>query len=226
MATAIPASITLTGRLSWPVLTMAAANERNPKSKFPKADKDVAPEYNLVLEQKAVDKLTNFLLTEFIPALRAAFKSGDAKYAAFDDKTVDKLQKAIEVGDWEDQPPYLFIKPVPEKTLAMAPEGVAMIKVSGDRGRDIIQKAVVRGEDELAIPDNDVLDYPVVKPINETVHELYAGCVAGTTLNIYAYISGKLPGLGAGGATLAFKANADAFGGSAGLDEDALFLDD
>jgi len=226
MAAQAPSNITVAGRLSYPVFTQAAAVVRNGTSQYPKKDDAIAPEYNLLLEQVGLDKITKFILDEFLPGLTAQFKAGDKKYEKFDAKTVSRLEEAIQAGDWDTQPPYLFIKPVPEKTVELAPEAVAMIKINGNRGQDLELKAIVRTEAELAIPDNDVLDYPLIKNIGQTVHEMYAGCVAGTTLNLYAYINGKLPGIAAGGPKLVFKSDADSFGGGAALDEEALFLDD
>ena len=117
------------------------------------------------------------------------------------------------------------MKPVPEKTQALAPEAVAMIKISGQRGLDIDLKAIVTSEDELNVPDPDQLAFPIVKPIGQTVHRMYGGCYVAATVNLYAFVSGKLPGFSASAGTAVFKADGDRFGGGVDVDEDEIFLD-
>ena len=128
-------------------------------------------------------------------------------------------------SDWEDQPPYIPIKPVDEKTLELAPEVVASIKVQGQASQDFTLKAIVNSEDELAVPDPDVLQFPIIKPISATVHNLYPGCYVAATLNLYTYLSGKMPGLSAGANVVIFKADGERFGGGTEIDEDEIFAD-
>lgn len=218
-------NLTLAGRLSYPVFTYAEALSRNEKSQYAKQPEAVSPEYNLLLEQPAVDKAVAYMLDDFLPWVLTQHKSGDKKFEKLDDKMVKRLSDAISAQDWETQPPYLPFKSVPEKTKEMAPEAVAMFKIVGNKQQDLELKAIVRSDDELLVPGNDIITDPVIKPISETVHEMYAGCVAGTTLNLYAYINGKLPGIGAGGPKLVFKSDADRFGGGVALDEEELFED-
>ena len=67
--------------------------------------------------------------------------------------------------DLENQTFNTPAKPVHEKTAELAPEAVATIKVIGPKGGDIEQKAIVHDEDELAVPDPDLIAFPVVRPI-------------------------------------------------------------
>lgn len=219
------ANLTVAGRLSYPVFTYAEALERNTKSQYAKKPEQVAPEYNILLEQAALDKTVKYLLDVYVPELRELIKT-DKRLEKMTPKHIDMIAKKIEGKDYDTIAPYLPLRAVPEKTQDMAPEAVAMLKVVGNRQQDLELKAVVRGEDELLIPDNDILDYPVIRPLKETVHEIYAGAVVGTTLNFYGYMSGANPGLGAGGPKLVFKSDADRFGGGVALDEDALFADE
>ena len=211
-------------RLSWPVFDYKVAVTRNQKSKFPRPLEEVTPEFNMLLEQHHLDLYVQYILNEYFPFVLAQGQAGEK--GGLDPKEVDRLTKLIESGDWDAQPPYIPIKAVPEKTKELAPEAVAMLKVKGNRGVDIVQMARVRDEQELAVPDPKVLTFPILRPIHETVHNLYGGAYVAATLNHYAYISGKLPGFSASASTCVFMENGDRFGGGIDVDEDAIFLDD
>lgn len=219
-----PKNVTIYGRLSFPTFDYQQAVAKNGKSSFPKDAADVAPDFNLLVEGPQLKKLVDHIINEFLPYCLEQSKKGE-KRDALDQKQVDKLIKLIESEDWEAQPPYIPIKPVNEKTADLAPEAVASIKVLGNKGQDIIQQAIVQNEGELSVPDPDRVDYPVILPIGQTVHTLYPGCIAAATLNLYAFISGKLPGFSASAGVCVFKADADRFGGGVAVDEDEMFLD-
>lgn len=220
-----PATVTVYGRLSYPVFSYQAAVARNAKSKFPAKDiAEVTPEFNLLLEQAQLDKLTNHVLTEFFPYCLAQAAAGE-KRNALEQKDIDRMTKLIEAEDWEGQPPYIPMKVVPEKTALLAPEAKVMLKVKGNRGVDVEQKAIVNSEAELLVPDPDLLQFPVIRPAHQTVHNLYGGCYAAATLNLYAFISGKMPGFSASAGTVVFKADGDSFGGGVAVDEDDIFND-
>lgn len=224
MAAKNPKTVTIYGRLSFPNFTYAGALARNPKSKFPKPDADVQPDFNLLVEQAQLDKFIAHITGEFLPYCLDQESKGE-KRDALDKKAVDKLTKLINAADWSSQPPYIPVKEINEKTADLAPECVANIKVVGNKGTDVELKAIVNNEDELVVPDPDLLQFPVIKPINQTVHQMYAGCYVAATLNLYAYMSGALPGFTASAGVAVFKADADRFGGGAVLDEDEIFAD-
>lgn len=220
-----PKNVTIYGRLSFPTFDYQQAVAKNAKSQFAKADAaDVTPDFNLLVEKAQLDKLKNHLLTEFLPYCVEQEKKGD-KRDALTQAQVDKLVKLIEAEDWDSQPPYICIKPVPAKTQELAPEALASVKVLGNKGTDIVQQAIVQDESELAVPDPDRVDYPAIMPIGQTVHSLYGGCYAAATLNLYAFVSGKLPGFSAAASVCVFKADGDRFGGGVTVDEDEMFLD-
>jgi hypothetical protein len=220
-----PKQVTIRGRLSFPNFDYKQAVARNKKSQFPKADEaDVAPDFNLLLEQAQLDKFKAHVLDVFLPYCIEQSKKGE-KRDALTQKEADKIIALIDGEDWEDQPPYIPLKPVNDKTAALAPEALVNLKVTGNRGMDIEQKAIVNDESELAVPDPDLVTYPVIKPIGQTVHTLYGGCHAVATLNLYAFISGKLPGFSASAGVCVFKADGDRFGGGAAIDEDEMFMD-
>jgi hypothetical protein len=220
-----PKNVTIYGRLSFPTFDYQQAVAKNAKSQFAKADAaDVTPDFNLLVEQAQLDKLKNHLLTEFLPYCVEQEKKGD-KRDALTQAQADKLVKLIESEDWDSQPPYICIKPVPAKTQELAPEALASVKVLGNKGTDIVQQAIVQDESELAVPDPDRVDYPAIMPIGQTVHSLYGGCYAAATLNLYAFVSGKLPGFSAAASVCVFKADGDRFGGGVTVDEDEMFLD-
>lgn len=218
-------NITIYGRLSFPVFSYAEAVARNAKSPTPNPDPTkVTPEFNLLLEQPQFEKFRDFCLKEFLPFCEEQFKAGE-KRNALSPQDVARLVKLIESGDWDAQPPYIPIKSVSEKSLALMPDAVVSVKVKGQRGVDIEQRALVYEEDELVVPDPSKPFVKGVFPINKTVHTLYPGCYAGATLNLYSFLSGKLPGFSASAGVCVFKTDADRFGGGTAVDEDALFED-
>ncbi len=220
-----PKNVTIYGRLSFPTFDYAQAVAKNAKSKYVKADAaDVTPDFNLLVEQAQLDKLKKHVLEEFLPYCVEQHSKGE-KRDALDKKQVDKILAIIEADDWENQPPYIPIKMVPEKTRELAPEALASVKVLGNKGTDMVQQAIVQDESELAVPDPDRVAYPAIMPIGQTVHSLYGGCYAAATLNLYAYVSGKQPGFSAAASVCVFKADGDRFGGGVSVDEDEMFLD-
>lgn len=224
MAPKNPKTVTIYGRLSFPNFNYAQAVARNVKSKFPKDAADVAPDFNLLVEQPQLEKLLLHVENEFLPYCVKQSAAGE-KRDALTQAEADRILKVIAGADWDSQPPYIPVKSVPEKTTELAPEAVASIKIAGNRGVDIELKAVVNHEDELLVPDPDILKYPVIKPIGQTVHNMYGGCYVAATLNLYAFISGKLPGFSASASTAVFKADGERFGGGVSVDEDEIFLD-
>jgi hypothetical protein len=224
MAQKNPKTVTIYGRLSFPNFVYAAAVVRNQKSKFPKPPEEVTPDFNLLVEQAQLDKLIAHVTNEFLPYCLDQESKGE-KRDALDKKNVDKLMKLINGADWENQPPYIPIKEIGDKTKALAPECVASIKVNGNKGVDVELKAIVNTEDELLIPDPDQLTWPVIKPIGQSVHTMYAGAYVACTLNLYVFISGALPGFSASASTAVFKADGDRLGGGVAVDEDEIFLD-
>lgn len=230
-AVAMPEPITVRGRLSYPIFGYAEAVERDAKGMYPKQDKgQVKPSFNLLLEEAQVEKVVAYLL-EFLPFTVDTMGSNDPKSRPRNGllkKEADKIQKLIESGDWSDQPPYIPLKVVSEKTADLAPEAAASLKVVGTAGQDIEQRAIVLSESELLVPDPD-LTIPskgMILPIGQTTHELYPGCVAMATVHAYSYAAGPNPGINISAGTCVFKADADRFGGGPSIDEDAMLLDD
>lgn len=224
MAAKNPKTVTIYGRLSFPNFVYAQAVARNAKSNYPKDAADVAPDFNLLVEQTQLDKLIKHVKDEFLPYCLEQSKKGE-KRDALTQAEVDRIVKLIDSGDFEAQPPYIPIKVVPEKTADLAPEAVANIKITGNKGVDIECKAIVNNEDEMLVPDPDQLTYPVIKPIGQTVHQMYGGAYVAATLNLYAFISGKLPGFSASASVAVFKADGERFGGGTTVDEDEIFMD-
>jgi hypothetical protein len=223
MAPKNPQTVTIYGRLSFPNFNYQQAVQRNATSKFPKDAADVSPDFNLLVEKPQLDKFLTHVRDEFLPFVLEKGNKGEK--GGLDQKQIDKIIKLLDSEDWEDQPPYIPVKPVPEKTAELAPEAVANIKIVGNKGVDIELKAIVNSEDELLVPDPDQLTWPVIKPIGQTVHNMYGGCYVAATLNLYAFVSGKLPGFSASAGVAVFKADGDRFGGGVSVDEDEIFAD-
>jgi len=224
MAAKNPKTVTIYGRLSFPTFTAKEAYDRSQKGNYPAADiASASPDFQLLVEEAQLDKLRNHVLNEFFPYCIEQEKKNE-KRDVLSSKEVAELTKQITSDDFDGNYNTPF-KPVHEKSAPLAPECVATIKVIGNKGTDIELKAIVNSEDELAVPDPDLLQFPVIKPISATVHSMYPGCYVAATLNLYAYHNGKLPGFSAGAGVAVFKADGDRFGGGVSIDEDEIFLD-
>ena len=223
-----PQTVTIRGRLSWPKLTMPEAIKGNEYSSYPKTADKIAPSFALVVDAAQLEKLVNHITTEFIPWAvtefdKAGKKPGNNK---LDPKDGAKLDKQFAAADWDDQPPYIPVKPLHEKTAGMAPEGVASVSVSGRPGVDIKVKARVADESQWKVPPTVEPTYPLIADVNETTFETYAGVYVAVTLNIYSYYSGKTPGVNASASTIVILRDDEQFGGGVSVDEDEIFLDD
>lgn len=219
-----PQVVTVYGRLSYPTWEAKAAYERSLKGKFP--TKDIAsssPDFNVLLEPSQLDKFLTHVKDEFFPFCQAQAAAGAGKHELNPDE-VKALLKQLDDKAF-DGPNNMPLKPVPAKTAELAPEVVASLKCIGNKGTDIVQQAIVYSEQELVIPDPDILKYPIIKPIGETVHSMYGGCLVAVTVNLYAYHNGKHPGFSAGASVAVFKADADSFGGGVKVDESEIFDD-
>lgn len=219
-----PKTVTIYGKLSFPNFDYQRAVQRNATSKFPKDAADVTPDFNLLVEPAQLKKFIDHVKTEFIPYC-VAQSNANEKRDALTQAEADRILKLIDAADWDSQPPYIPIKSVGDKTAELVPEALASIKVNGNKGVDVELKAIVNTEDELLVPDPDQLTYPVIKPIGQTVHQMYAGSYVAATLNLYAFISGKLPGFSASASTAVFKADGERIGGGVSVDEDEIFAD-
>ena len=219
-----PKTVTIYGRLSFPTFTAKEAYDRSQKGSYPAADiASASPDFQMLVDQAQLDKLMKHVELEFFPYCIAQGAAGE-KRDVLDSAEVKKLLAGLQ-GDLSDQTFNTPVKAVHEKTAPLAPEAVAAVKVIGSKGTDMELKAIVNSEDELAVPDPDLLQFPVIKPLSATVHSLYPGCYVAATLNLYAYHNGKHPGFSAGANVAIFKADGDRFGGGVAIDEDEIFLD-
>lgn len=219
-----PKTVTFYGRLSYPVWTAQEAFARSQKGSYPAKDVDsVSPDFQLIVTQGQFDKVLKHCVEVFLPYCQEQHAKGEKK-DALEPAEVQKLIESV-TGDLSAQVYNSPFKVVYEKTADLAPEGVASVKVIGPKGGDFVLKAIVRDESELAIPDPDILQFPVIKPLHETTHQMYPGCEVAVTVNLYAYRNGKLPGFSAGGNVAVFRGDADRFGGGVEMDSEAMFLD-
>ena len=218
-----PKNVTIYGRLSFPTFTAQEAYDRSQKGSYPAADvASAAPDFMLLVSQGQWEKFKKHATEEFLPYVAERGKAGEKK-DALELKEVKALIDGLD--DLDTQIYNSPAKPVHEKSQELAPDAVAAIKCIGPKGGDIVLKAIVTKETDLAVPDPDLLSFPVVKPINETVHQMYAGAYVAATLNLYAYRNGKHPGFSAGVSTAVFKQDGERFGGGTDVDADEIFLD-
>lgn len=219
-----PKVVTIYGRLSFPTWTAQQAYERSLKGTYPAADvASASPDFNLLVEQGQLDKLMKHIEGTFLPYCIEQSAKGE-KRDVLDASEVKKLVEGLH-GPLEDQTFNTPVKPVHMKTADSVPEAVASIKCIGNKGTDLELKAIATSEDELSVPDPDIIQFPCVLPINKTVHSMYPGAYVATTLNLYAYHNGKHPGFSAGASVAVFKADGDRIGGGVSVDEDEIFLD-
>jgi len=223
-----PKTVTIRGRLSFPRFTHAEAVAANKKSKFPKAkEEDVSSEFNLLVEQEQLDKLKDHIRNVFVPYVEENYAKDPKSKDSLDPKTVKKLLDKLDNDDW-DGAPFLPIKSISEKNQEAAPEAVASIKITGPKGADVSLKAAVYDEGQLLVPDGDILSYPVIKPIGQTVFQMYAGAYVAATMNLFAFFSSTtVNGVSAGANTAVYLGNIEGerFGGGSDIDEDAIFMD-
>jgi hypothetical protein len=219
-----PTNVTIYGRLSFPTLSYAAAVARNAKGQYPKDAAEVAPEFHMLVEKNQLDKFITHVTGEFLPYCLAQAAAKETKNA-LSQKEIAQIMEIINTQAWDAQPPYISVKPVSEKTKPMMPTAEASIKVVGTRGVDIQQRAIVRNETQLAVPDPDRLKYPFITSIDETNFTLYGGCWVNATLNLYSFVSGKFPGFSASASIVVFREDDDRFGGGVAIDEEAMFED-
>lgn len=219
-----PQTVTTYGRLSFPSFTVQEAYDLSLRGSYPeKSLADSRPHFQLLLEQAQLDKVRDKAIKEFLPFCVEQDARGEKRNSltkAETDELAAQLQKPGFAGPYNT--PF---KEVNEKTAPLAPEAVATLKVIGNRGVDFELKAIVNSESELAVPEPDLLAFPVIRPLHQTVHTMYPGAYVAVTLNLYAYRNGKLPGFSAGGSVAVFKADAERFGGGVAMDEDAIFMD-
>lgn len=221
-----PQNITVRGRLSWPVWTIAEALKRNPKSKFPKPDDQVKASFNLLLGETQFEKLADHLKNVFFPWCIEQEKAGQK--SGLTAAQVKKLTRNIDEADWETDSVFGLLSAVPEKSAELAPEAVVNLKVNGTKGRDLEQKAVVKDEEQLKNPTGDLVIPPrgLILPVADTNLELYPGSICAATINLFAFV-GAQPGVTASAGAVVFVQDADRFGGGGTtIDEDDIFMDD
>lgn len=218
-----PREVTIYGRLSYPTFTAQGAFELSQRGKHPVASPAAAkPSFMLAVEADQLKKFRDHVENQFFPFIEQRAKEGE-KSSALDAKQVALLKESIDAnGAGVCNTPW---KEMNDKAQETFPEAVALLKFIGNAGVDLKQMAIVRDEDELAVPDPDILRFPVLLPINETVHTMYAGCYVAVTCNLYAYMQGKLPGFSAGATTAVFKQDGDRIGGGVEVNEDEIFAD-
>jgi hypothetical protein len=216
-------TVTVWGWISFPEFTAQGAYTQSQKGTYPAADvASASPNFLLLLNDTQAEKFRKHVEDVFLPYVESQHKKGEKK-DALSPAEVKLLLAAIE--DPANAVVNTPFKVISDKTAVLRPDAVAAVKCIGGKGTDIELKAIVNSEAELAVPDPDILSFPVIKPIAATTHQMYAGCQVAATLNLYAYKNGKNPGFSAGVSVAVFRADDDRFGGSVGIDESEIFMD-
>lgn len=223
--TATPKTVTIWGRLSFPTWTAEEAYTFSQRGQYPaKSVDEAAPNFTLLVNAAQWEKFQKHATEVFLPYCVDQHAAGE-KRDALDTKEAQALIDGL-TGDLADQIYNTPAKPLSDKSAELAPECVAGIKCIGAKGTNIDLKAIVTSEAELSVPNPDLITFPVILPIGQTIHQLYPGCNVAATLNLYAYHNGKLPGFSAGVSTAVFKSDNERFGGSVAVDADEIFLGD
>lgn len=224
-----PKKVTIKGRLSFPRFKHAEAVAFAAKSSFDK-DKDpseISSSFTLLLEQDQLDKLVAKIRDEYLPFAEAQHAAKEKYDSKLTPAAIKKILAWLEAGDLEDKPPFMPIKAIKEEYQDATPECVARLDLKGPKGGDISLKARVESEDQLAVPDPDLMVYPALKNLNETVFEMYPGAYVATTINLYSYLSSVANfGIGAGVSSAVYLGNLegeDLRGGGAAVDVDEMF---
>lgn len=216
-------TVTVWGWISFPEFTAQGAYTQSQKGDYPAADvASASPNFLLLLNDTQAEKFRKHVEDTFLPYCEAQSKKGEKKDALTPAEVKLLLTAIDDPANAVVNTPY---KVISEKTAVLRPDAVAAIKCIGGKGTDIELKAIVNSESELAVPDPDILSFPVIKPLSATTHQIYAGCQVAATINLYAYKNGKNPGFSAGVSTAVFRADDDRFGGSVAIDESEIFMD-
>lgn len=216
-------TVTVWGWISFPEFTAQGAYTQSQKGDYPAADvASASPNFLLLLNDTQAEKFRKHVEDTFLPYCEAQSKKGEKKDALTPAEVKLLLAAVEDPANAVVNTPY---KVISEKTAVLRPDAVAAVKCIGGKGTDIELKAIVNSEAELAVPDPDILSFPVIKPLSATTHQIYAGCQVAATINLYAYKNGKNPGFSAGVSTAVFRADDERFGGSVAVDESEIFMD-
>lgn len=216
-------TVTVWGWISFPEFTAQGAYTQSQKGDYPAADvASASPNFLLLLNDTQAEKFRKHVEDTFLPYCEAQSKKGEKKDALTPAEVKLLLTAIDDPANAVVNTPY---KVISEKTAVLRPDAVAAVKCIGGKGTDIELKAIVNSEAELAVPDPDILSFPVIKPLSATTHQIYAGCQVAATINLYAYKNGKNPGFSAGVSTAVFRADDERFGGSVAVDESEIFMD-
>lgn len=228
MASDNPKNVTVWGRLSYPTLTYAQAvinNDNNPNVKQRRNPGEERPDFSLLLDAVQTNKLVTHLKEVFLPYCVQQEADGQRK-DALSQKDADRLAEAIDEAVAGDEPSLVtLVRPLTDKTQALDPDAVTSVKLFGTNGQDMVLKAVVKTEKELAVPDGDLVipKRGLILPMNDTTHTMYAGAICAATIGLYAYKTGPASmGVSGGASVLIFKEDADPFGGGGIVDEDDI----
>lgn len=226
MAPADFKKLNIRGAITYSQFTMAQAKANNERSSYPDPEDRIAPSVQLLLDETQYERVRTHIIDVYLPEAVARAKAKEKK-DAIEQKYADRIKANLENRELEG-PPYLLVKEVYAKSVEAVPWAVATLKFKGTAGRDIEKLARVNDESELRVPDPNALTFPTVRPIDETVHELYPGAWAYATLNLSGYFtSAGSYGISAYSNSVVFLENRDRLGGGGGvLDTEDIFLDD
>jgi hypothetical protein len=172
-------TVTVWGWISFPEFTAQGAYTQSQKGTYPAADvASASPNFLLLLNDTQAEKFRKHVEDVFLPYVENQHKKGEKK-DALSPAEVKLLLAAIE--DPASAVVNTPFKVISDKTAVLRPDAVAAVKCIGGKGTDIELKAIVNDESELAVPDPDILSFPVIKPIAATTHQIYAGCQVAAT---------------------------------------------
>src|SRR5690606_29192261 len=116
-----PKVVSIYGRLSFPSFTAQEAYELSQKGDYPAASVgDAAPSFQLLVEERMLNKLRDHMVNEFFPYCVEQSKKGEKK-DALTDKEIKQLTEQLNDPEFDGSFNIPF-RPVHEKSAELAPE--------------------------------------------------------------------------------------------------------
>lgn len=224
MTTTVP-NYTFTGRLSFPKWTAQEDWEKaSPKYKK-KTASEHSPSLELLLNQGQFDRYVAWLTTEFLPYTAKQYALDKSGKNALSPEKIKKIEAYLADIDSVTPPFPLALKPVQDASKTLAPDVVARVVIKGPLGGKIAQAALIRDPKQLLVDDGSHKPpLRMIVPIEDSIHELYPGCVAKVTAEPFVY--GDADGIRLTTGSCQFARDDTRFGGGPVVDTDAMFADD
>lgn len=230
-----PEGLNVGGRFSYANLTAQEAydsahraDSKLPPKQRPQSVDEAKASFNVLLNEAGLEVVKNYLLDTVIPWFEQEVADGNKKMTV-DQQGINLIRDNIVGEVWDAKLGTLAIKPVNEKTQALAPTAAASLVVKAWKaGTNISKEAFVTEEEQL-------LTKPFTKkqmfPLEDTIFDLYPGCYVKATISFWIGAVNGAPYLSCAGSSVAFWKDAPSFVGGGSDTEgmiaagDDMFID-